>query len=658
MSLTRREFGLGVLALGGVTLGGGPLVACSPAPTSAAKRPRPVEKRTKRGFVEPPFLAGRVASGALPPIDERLPEQCFVVGAGTLLRATNGSWQDGIYGGSITNSPTSPTGNLNIAAGSTILRSPGQESDVSVPNVVSKFSAAKDLRSFRFTIRRGLRWSDGVKVSTEDVRFLFEDLYQNPQANVALPTDLYTQRNTTLEPAVLTVVDTETFVLTFSRPYGQFVAALNSWVAGINLLFVPAHHLKQFHPKYAEKAALDALLKKNNYKTWPQLMAAKNLSEWSAGEADALGLPVLNAWVLTKVDGQQRVFERNPYFWHVDRSGHQLPYADTVVNNIVVDDDALTTAVMDGQVSVAAGDNVTLNKIPIYKQSERHAGTHVFTTGSFNNPVLLFLNHDYNYDKPHDPWQALVADPQHRFGQAVAAAMDANEINNSVYFGLHGPPMLNSKHHDPDLARRLLDQAGMNRTDSDGFRLAPDGSPFTFAITFPASLAPDFAPVAELLKAQIGAVGLRVAIKGIDGSLFGQKANGNQLMASLHWNDGPAWAAGISNDYMPADKGPWSPATWAYVSSQGKQGRKPPPYLQKFYDLASERTQYVPSSPQGKLAFQRLLDWLTGNYAFIPTTGPKVKPNVVKTSVRNVPKQGAPFELDTVINLEGVWFDE
>jgi len=650
--ITRRQFTLGSLAAFML-----PLAGCSLSSEIPQDLPTYDEsEKSARGFVEPPFLRERVKAGTLPPIDERLPEDCFVVGSGTLLQPRYATWRDGRYGGTIRNTPTSPTGNLNLATGSTILRSPSQTTDQSMPNVVSAFEPSPDMRTFAFTLRKGLRWSDGEKVTTEDVRFLVEDLYQHPDSNTPFPTDLFTQRDTRLAPATLRVIDELRFELEFAAPYGQFVAALHSWIPTVSMLFVPAHHLKRYHGDYADPAALQQELDAAGASSWGELMTMKNLPSWSSGEADALGLPVLNAWVLTEVKETTRVFERNPYFWHVDASGHQLPYADSVVNYLVVDDDALLRAVMDGQVTVAAGDNVTLNNMAVYTQSGEHADTRVFLTNSFNFPPLLFLNHDYRHDAPDDPWQQLVADPDARFGRALSLAIDPEAINRSVYFGLHGEPMLNSAEHDPEKARTLLDQVGMDQVDDKGYRLGPDGASFTFAITFP-TIALDFAPVAELVRSQLEDVGLRVTIKGVDDGLFGQLVSDNAVMASIHWNDGAGWSTGISNDYMPNEKGAWSPETWAYVQSKGEQGRKPPPYVQEFYDIASRRTEHPPASPEGKAAYERLMEWLTGHYAFIPTTGLRVKPNVVKNGVANLPDAGAPFELDTILNLEGIWFE-
>ena len=87
------------------------------------------EAVSPRGFIEPPFLADRVASGELPPIDERLPEEPFVVGPGVLLEEEYLPWEDGQYGGDITIAAGFPTGFVNIAGGATMLRSPGQTTE-------------------------------------------------------------------------------------------------------------------------------------------------------------------------------------------------------------------------------------------------------------------------------------------------------------------------------------------------------------------------------------------------------------------------------------------------------------------------------------------------------------------------------------------------
>jgi peptide/nickel transport system substrate-binding protein len=609
-----------------------------------------------RGFIEPPIFADRVASGELPPIDERIPAEPFVVGPGTLLEEEFLDWEDGRYGGEIQYAGLAGTGPINISGGATILRSPGQSTDVSEPNIVSALEHDDDYTSYTFTIREGLRWSDGEPVTTEDVRFPFEDLYDDPDVRRPWPTPLFTAGNADLGPAELTVVDDLTFTLTFAQPYGQFMADLNSWIPYYNDIFKPAHYLKQFHARYADAAALDALVAESGRADWIELLASKDVPHWDVGEERALGLPTLNAWVLTETSESRRVFERNPYFWHVDASGHQLPYIDRVVNNQVVDTDAQTNALLAGQVSIATGGEASLNKMSVYTQNAERSGLKVFTTGSFNNPIQVFLNRDFQWTDAASPWQSLMADPEHRFAQAVSAAIDTDAINESVYFGLYSELDEAYQQHDPELAAQLLDDLGMT-TGSDGRRAFPDGSPFTLRLTYAAGAA-DFNPVSELLKQQLEAVGLQVDLEAVEGTLFDQRKAANDIQASLAWNDGQGWASGISEDYTPTSKGPWSPATWQHFITNGAEGRQPDAAMAQFYDLHTARKAFPPASDEGQELYDELLTWMRDNYAFIPTAGTRVTPTVVDDRLRNVPDEGSPVELDVYINAEGMWFEQ
>lgn len=648
---------IGAVVAAAVVIGGGigiaGLLGANSDPTASQADEG---ERLPLGYLEPPVFAERVASGSLPPIDERLPKEPFVVGPGTLLDEEHLPWEDGRYGGSIEFAGLGTSGFVNIAGGATILRSPGQSTDISAPNIVSALEINDDYTTYTFTIREGLRWSDGELVTAEDVRFAFEDLYGDPDVKRAWPNTLYTAGNSDLGPAQLTVVDDLTFELTFSQPYGQFVADLNSWIPYYNDIFKPSHYLKQFHAKYADAAELAALVESNGRADWVDLIDYKDVAHWDVGEDRALGMPTLNAWVLSESTENRRVYERNPYFWHVDASGHQLPYIDEIVNNIVVDTDAQTNAILAGQVTIASGGEASLNKMSVYTQNAERSGLRVFTTGSFNNPLQLFLNRDFQWTDASSQWQAVMSAPDHKFSQAVSAAIDTDAINKNVYYDLFGKLDSDFQQHDPDLAGDLLDQLGMT-LGSDGKRTFPDGSPFTLRITYAAGAA-DFVPVAELLKQQLGEVGLDVDLEVVEGTLFEQRKAANEIQASITWNDGNGWASGISEDYTPASKGPWSPATWQYFTTGGQEGRAPDAAMQEFYALHTARKEYPPSSAEGKQTYEELMTWLRDNYAFIPLSGSKTTPTVVDDDLRNVPVEGSPVELDVYINAEGMWFEE
>ena len=610
-----------------------------------------------RGFIESPILAEKVAAGQLPPLDERLPEEVFKVGQGVLLQDEFQSWEDGVFGGELQVASVFPTPFTFLGGGGTILRSPGQTTQASLPNVVSAFSHSDDYTVFRFTIRKGLRWSDGEPVTTEDVRFHFEDIYGDPEVGRAWPAQLFTQGNSTMGPAKLNIIDEYNFELTFSAPYGFFIADLNSWIPNYELLFRPAHYFKQFHKKYADAAKLEEHLKANAIDSWSQLLKLKEPPHWEYGTAAALGMPVLLPWVLTEYSEQRTVFERNPYYWHVDGKGQQLPYIDRVVNNRAADRDAQVNATLAGQVDLAVETDAPLSKMSVYVQNAETGGYRVFTTGSFNYPIQLFLNHDYEYDKADSAWQKLVTDPERRFGRAIGLAIDPTDINDSVFYGMFGEPFLTTKNYDPDEAEALLDAIGMSARDGEDFRLGLDGQRFVLRLSF-SEASSDFPPVAELLKEQLEAVGIRVEIDplGIDFGLFNQRKAANEIQASLFWNDGTAWEGGISEDYLPNHKGPWSPMTWQYYITQGKEGREPPAYIQEFYDIHTQRKAFPPESEEGKALYAKMMQWFDDNYVLFPVSGLKVVPNVVHKGLRNTQNEGAPYELDSYLSSEGLWF--
>ena len=92
------------------------------------------------------------------------------------------------------------------------------------PSIIESWSVSEDSRVFTLTLRKGMKWSDGHPVTTEDVRFYFEDVLQNEELTSVFP-DFLTARG---EPAKLNVIDDYTFQYEFAVPYGLFLLKLQS----------------------------------------------------------------------------------------------------------------------------------------------------------------------------------------------------------------------------------------------------------------------------------------------------------------------------------------------------------------------------------------------------------------------------------------------
>ena len=126
-------------------------------------------KITITSFVEAPMLAARVADGSLPPVEERLPDNPLVMEP----------WEEsGTYGGTLRTTSLSPTWDpiIRHTANAELV-----EMLPSPSGVYEDWSISDDGTSWTFTLWRGMKWSDGEPVTTEDVRFFFEDIMENEE---------------------------------------------------------------------------------------------------------------------------------------------------------------------------------------------------------------------------------------------------------------------------------------------------------------------------------------------------------------------------------------------------------------------------------------------------------------------------------------------
>ena len=527
---------------------------------------------------------------------------------------------------------------MDISA-SNFLWAPDQTSKNMIPVLVESFSASPDYKVFSFVLRKGLKWSNGDEVTTDDVNFTFHDLYEYPQAGIAYPSNLHSLNDMRLPVAKLNVTDKYSFTLTFDRSYGYFEADLRSWITDSNMIMRPSKFLKQFHPRYTPVATLNKMAKDVGLADWKALLQIKASTHWDRSRNPMMiGVPTLQPWIPVQITDTHVRVERNPYFGWVDTEGQQLPYIDAVDCTIIKDKDALLVKIVSGTVDYVIDDFARLPSMPIYLLGAEKAGYHVELAGGFNSPPLLFVNQDFEYNKAGSEWQKLMQDPQHRFGKALALAIDKNDVNNTLYFGKYGmDDMVTSPTYDPAQANQLLDELGMTKRDADGFRTYPNGSPFAVTIVCN-GLSPDQIDMTTLLSKYFQAVGLNATAKQVAGNIFDQKVMNNEYQLTVMWNDGGGWPAGISQDFWPGWKGGWAPASAQYMDTLGKSGRKPPQYIQDFFTINTARRAVPPQSPEGDALFAKLLKYFADTYVMIWPVGHITQPMIFSDKLRNIPK--------------------
>ncbi len=265
----------------------------------------------KIAFAENPLFAGRVKSGALPPVAERLPAEPL------MLMPYE---ECGRYGGTLRGlSRALESGTSEILSWRQVnLVRLSDDLSTIVPNVAKSWSWSDDRKSITFMLRKGHRWSDGKPFTTDDVVFYFEDLVKNKDLHPTTPAVWMAGG----KPVEVEKIDDVAFRLTFGAPVPgllHYLATGGSFFAA----YAPKHYYTPYHIKYNPKAEEEAKAAgaENWVKRFKQLW-----DRWKDAETinpAAVKRPTLESHVLeVETNTQRRAFIANPYYFKVDTAGN------------------------------------------------------------------------------------------------------------------------------------------------------------------------------------------------------------------------------------------------------------------------------------------------------------------------------------------------
>ena len=623
----------------------------APAEQPAAPAEQPAAPAGK--YQESPVLAARVQAGELPPVDERLPEDPFIVGPGVILSETDlPDWQPGKYGGTLrsAHAVANWAPDIFVMMNEPLLSAPGIGVQGIRGNVVKDFKVENDNKEITFYLRKGLKWSDGTPVTTEDVRFVWEDIYGNEKLYPnGVPNIFRTGYAPTGEPGKLEIIDDFTFKMTFPAPYGGFLRNLTieGW-RGYTELLRPSHYLKQFHPTYTDMEKLKPLMEEQKLTDeWWNLFNLKDCTNWEMTNPQCVNYPALNPWIGAPADQGVLKFERNPYYYKVDTEGKQLPYIDTIISTQMENVEMVNVKVVTGDVDFLR-ESTALVKVPLYKENEDKANIRVVLLDMHVDSSGLRLNQTYS----DTVWQQIAGDV--RFRKAVSHAINRQEIIDSIYFGYASLPLTTvgeeNATYDVNLANKLLDEMGLDKKDANGIRLRPDGAPLTILLEHGAH-APDLAPVAEIVQTNLRDVGIDMQVKQIDSSLWGQRWNNNEIQATVMWSHDQGWANdGTSGNVDRAGR------LWAvWYNTRGKEGVEPPAWVKKAWELDETRWGTVPGSEEYNRLWEEGRAWERENLPYINFVEQVKYPMIANKDLRNVASAG--FAIACNFAGEQLWFD-
>jgi peptide/nickel transport system substrate-binding protein len=607
-------------------------------------------------YAQSPFLDDQ----DLPPVAERLPANPMVVEPIESVGKYGGLWRTGMVGGQ------DSTWMEKIVGSEYLVRWDADWSEI-LPNLAESYEMSDDARSFTFTLRKGLRWSDGEPLTTEDVRFFVEDIDNNEQLSPNTPTN----------PWTVEIADEQTFTVTFDNPEGLFLQA-EAGPRALGWLRYPAHYLKQFHKTY-NTDTLDQLIAENKAADWVELFQMKGMqvpgtptnARWTNPE-----LPRVDAWQLVIPYGEstQVTFSRNPYYFKVDPEGNQLPYIDEVRFEIFQDNEVLLLRASSGEIDFHARHITTNTNKPVLAEN-REKGDYDFfeLTQSLMNTAVFSLNQTHKNEAVRE----VFANKDFRLG--LSHAINRQEVIDVVYVGQGEPwhlaprvetPFYNETlaklgtEYDIDLANELLDRV-LPEKGGNGMRLLPSGDELIVTIEVSGDTDPAFVDTTNMVATYWNQVGVNAQVKPEDRSLLYSRKEANEHDCVVWQGDGglndamldPRW-------YIPFQEEANYGVPWAYwyqgFTSADAEPIEPPEDVKAALAIYDELKATGDPAAQIELMSQ-MLAAAEGLFVAIGVCLPAPGYGIRKNYVRNVPEvtfNAYLYPTPAPSNTHTYWFDQ
>jgi peptide/nickel transport system substrate-binding protein len=426
------------------------------------------------------------------------------------------------------------------------------------PALAESWEISQDNKQIVFTLREGLKWSDGEPLKADDVVFTYKDIYFNER----IPTDLRDVLRIGESGALPKVRKLSDRRVEFTVP--ETFAPFLRTTGGLAIL-----------PKHALRESVIT----NNRDGKPLF-----LSTWGT-DADPKKVIGNGPYKLESYTPSQRViFRRNPYYWRKDAQGNPQPYINRLIWQIVESpDNALTQFRSQGLDMFEIGGNA--GSFQLLKREEKRGNFTIKNGGpDFGTNFIVF-----NLNKGQRNGRPLVAPIKSRwfntvaFRQAVAYAIDRQAMLNNVFRGLgelqnspisvQSPYYLSPKeglkvyNYNPEKAKELLLGAGFKYNNKNQL-LDADGNQVRFTLLSQAGSRVSDA-VGSQFKRDLSKIGIQVDFNPIDFAVLIDK-----VLNTLEWESYFGLITGSIEPNSGANV--WSPDGGFHPFNQKPQAGQPP----------------------------------------------------------------------------------
>lgn len=277
-----------------------------------------------------------------------------------------------------------------------------------VPALAESWDISEDGLTFTFTLKDGLKWSDGEPLTADDVVFTYNDLIFNEE----IPTDNRDVLRIGEEGKLPVVKKLSERRVEFKipEPFAPFLRTTSTPI-------MPKHLLAE------TVTNRDASGKPLFISTW-------------GTNTDPADIVANGPYVIKRfIPGERIIFEANPNYWKKGPNDEPQPYIEQVVWPVVSSQDAEFVRFRSGDADLMT---VTPEQFSLIKRSEEQGNYTVYNGGPVTSRLFMTFNLNKGSidDKPvvnpiKSAWFNTL-----EFRQAVAYAIDRETMLTNIFKGL------------------------------------------------------------------------------------------------------------------------------------------------------------------------------------------------------------------------------
>ncbi|MEZ2229854.1 ABC transporter substrate-binding protein [Microcoleus sp.] len=425
------------------------------------------------------------------------------------------------------------------------------------PGLAESWEVSKDGKKIVFTLREGLKWSDGEPMTTDDIIFSYDKIYFNDKIPSGLKDTLRVGMSRQFPK--LKKIDSRRVEFSVAEPFAPFIR----YAGGIPIL--PAHILQESVDN------TDSEGKPKFLTTWGTDTDPKKI----VGNGQYR--------MLSYTPNQRVVLERNPYFWRKDTQGTAQPYIQQIVWQIIENTDTQLLNFRSGDLDSL---DVQPEVFPLLKREEKRGKYTVFNGGPDTGSVFMCFNLNQGRNAQNQPF----VDPiksrwfaTKEFRQAIAYGINRDAMTNNIYRGLGAPlhsPIpaqspfylspkegLKTYNYDPKKAKELLLTAGFKYNDA-GDLLDREGNKVRFTLLMAAGKKVR-EQMGTQIKQDLGKLGIQIDTQFLSFNTYVEK-----LRLTKNWD---TYLGGFTGGLEPhSGYNIWSVNGTLHSFNQGPQAGEPP----------------------------------------------------------------------------------